>query len=943
VKVILAAVAALSLVVAAAGCELVAQPPQSGQFAPAAAPAYHQRTLANGLTVLSAPDQDTATVTVQVWYRVGSKDDPQGRSGFAHLFEHMMFKASRNLPDGMIDQLTEDVGGTNNAQTWNDFTDYYAVVPANHLERILFAEADRMASLVIDEATFSAERNVVKEEYRERILADSYGALFGLYMPQESFRQHPYGRPSIGSIADLDAATLDEVRRFHATFYRPDNAVLVVAGRFDPAQLDALVDRYFAPIARPARPIPANDAPVPARTASSVSTYYAPNVPFPAAVLSYPAPRYGDPDRPALSVLNAILSAGGSSRLYNRIVYERKLANSASASLQTMRLGGWFALVAVMTGGHTVAEGEAALAAEVQRLRDEPVSPAELAEAKNELIASILRNQETAVDRAFQLGYSMMMTGDPAYGDGETARLSAVTADDVQRVARKYLVDSQRVTLRYLDEGSRAGAAAIPPTGRAVITLNDLDATAPAVTLAPPASRIPLPPVGSAVTVPTPDVISRNLDNGLRVVVAPSSRVPLASAWMVFDAGSSFDPADKAGLAMLVAELVTTSTTDKPAPVLAAQIEQLGAVIGASTNSDFSYVYANAPVGVFEQSLDLMTQMIRSPALGADDLALSRSQAIDGVQWGQTDPGTVTRLVLKRLLFGTGRYGASTDGTAQSLARIGRDDVVAFYRSHWRPSTATLIFVGDIDPERAFALAQRSFGDWQDSAGTVAAPAVDVQPGPRVVVVDQPGAGQAAVMAGVPAVRYNDDSYYPLMVTSAVLGGGTGARLNRAIRIERGLSYGAWASLASGTAGGSLSAYAQTRNDAAVEVSTLMLGEFARLAESPVPQAEIDARTEPLIGGFARSLETADGLGGTLAAMVFYGRPLSELADYAPKIRAVTPAQIQEAARRFLRQDRVDLVFYGDAKAFIGPLKARYPKLTLIPADKLDLDGPIGP
>src|SRR4051812_13591717 len=230
---LLAAVAVLALVPAAA--------PALAQTAPAAAVAplnYTTRTLPNGLRIYAIRNTNTSNVSVQVWYDVGSKDDPRGRSGFAHLFEHMMFKATRNLPAESFDRLTEDVGGFNNASTNDDYTNYYEVVPANHLQRLLFAEAERMSSLVIDPASFASERDVVKEELRSRVLAQPYGRLFYLYLPMITYDVHPYARPGIGSIEDLDAATIDDVRAFHAIYYRPDNAVMVVAGNFDPAQLD---------------------------------------------------------------------------------------------------------------------------------------------------------------------------------------------------------------------------------------------------------------------------------------------------------------------------------------------------------------------------------------------------------------------------------------------------------------------------------------------------------------------------------------------------------------------------------------------------------------------------------------------------------------------------------------------------------------------------------
>jgi len=289
--------------------------------------AYTVRTLANGLRVYAIRDTKTANVSVQVWYDVGSKDDPKGKSGFAHMFEHLMFKATKNLKSENFDRLTEDVGGYNNASTNDDYTNYFEVVPANHLERLLFAEADRMASLVVEPVSYASERDVVKEELRLRTLATPYGKLYSIYYPEISYRVHPYARPGIGSLENLEAATIDDVRAFHATYYRPDNAVLVVAGNFDPAELDRWVDKYFAGIKKPDRPIPRVTVAEPPRTTPTRYTVYEPNTPLPAVLISYQVPSDNNADIPALTLLDAILSRGDSSRLYQDLVYRDQLAH----------------------------------------------------------------------------------------------------------------------------------------------------------------------------------------------------------------------------------------------------------------------------------------------------------------------------------------------------------------------------------------------------------------------------------------------------------------------------------------------------------------------------------------------------------------------------------------------------------------------------------------
>ena len=443
---------ALLLATSALAPAVIATPASAAEVPPIQ---FKQRTLANGLRVFTSLDHTTPNVSVQVWYGVGSKDDPQGRSGFAHLFEHLMFKATRNMPSETIDRMTEDVGGFNNASTADDFTDYYEVVPANHLERLIWAEADRMSTLVVDEAVFKSERDVVKEELRQRVLASPYGRLMALYLPQASYTTHPYRRPGIGSIEELDAATVDDVRAFHRTYYRPDNAALVVVGNFDQAKLDAWIDKYFAPLKTPDQPLPKVTAKEPPRTKAGVFDGYGPNVPLPAVVLSWQGAAASDPDAPALKVLDAILSAGKSSRLYNSLVYDQQVAVEAFSNADLPQDPGLFMVGAIMSSGKTIAQGEAALLAEVKRLRDAPPTAAELSEAKNELLAGALRERETIEGRASAIGYALVVDGDANAVNTELAELQAVTAADVQRVARKYLAEDRRMTIRYRPESER--------------------------------------------------------------------------------------------------------------------------------------------------------------------------------------------------------------------------------------------------------------------------------------------------------------------------------------------------------------------------------------------------------------------------------------------------------------------------------------------------------
>ncbi|MBA3242278.1 MAG: insulinase family protein [Acidobacteria bacterium] len=416
---------------------------------------FRERTLANGLKVYSVRDQSSPTVSIQVWYKVGSKDDPEGRSGFAHLFEHMMFKGTKNMRDEMLDRLTEDVGGFNNASTWDDYTNYYEVVPSNYLETLLWAESDRMASLKVDDKNFKSERDVVKEEFRSRILAPPYGRLF-YAIEKRSFTTHPYRRPGIGSIEELDASTLEDVRAFFQTFYRPDNASLIVVGDFDDKQLDSWVDKYFGRVPKPDKPLPRVTVKEPARTAEKRFTEYGPNVPLPAVALTYLAPPVVSDDAYALRVAESIIGAGESSRLYQSLVYKQQVAAEAFATADLREDQGLFVFGAILASEKKPEDAERALLAELKRMQDEPVTAAELDKAKSQLLTNLIRERETNNGKGDALGRAVVLFGDARRVNTDVGKLQSVTAADVQRVMKKYFTDANRVVITYQPEASKA-------------------------------------------------------------------------------------------------------------------------------------------------------------------------------------------------------------------------------------------------------------------------------------------------------------------------------------------------------------------------------------------------------------------------------------------------------------------------------------------------------
>jgi zinc protease len=421
---------------------------------------FKHSTLPNGLEVYTVEDHSAPIVAVQVWYHVGSKDDPPNRSGFAHLFEHMMFKGNEHMTPDMFDNLTENIGGENNAYTADDVTVYHETVPSNYLNPILWAEAERMSALALNDANFKSERDVVKEEYRQRIRANPYGEFY-LDIEKKSFAVHPYKRPGIGSIEELDASKLPEVKAFHSTFYRPDNATLVVIGDFKPEELDGWVKKYFGAVPKPSTKIPRVTAKEPPRKADKRETTYSPRAPLPAVALTYLGPSIRGNDSSALSLVAEILAGGDSSRLYRTMVYEQQVVQSVSCDADLREDLGLLVFRLILASGKTIADAEKSLSNEIEQVLKNGVTDAELDKAKSRFLTGKLEERETVNGKASALGQAVVVYGDATRINTDLAKLQAVTTAEIKEVMNRYITGKKKVVVEYLPETMKPGY--VPP------------------------------------------------------------------------------------------------------------------------------------------------------------------------------------------------------------------------------------------------------------------------------------------------------------------------------------------------------------------------------------------------------------------------------------------------------------------------------------------------
>ncbi len=898
---------------------------------------YTMWTLENGLRVIAIPDDTTSTVTTSLWYDIGSKLDPEGRSGFAHLFEHILSRKTENMPYNMIYGLTADIGGTRNASNWIDRTNYFEQVPAAYLETMLWTHRERMANVVVDDEVFETERNVVKEELRQRVLAPPYGRLQRFVLPENAYDVMPHRRPGIGSIDDLDNATLDDARAFYEAYYGPDTATLIVAGNFEMAQLRGLVDEYFADIPARANPVDLTiETREPAVTGPRTVNATAPNVPLPVVGGVWKGVPATHGDAAALQVLDSILDRGDNSRLNNALVRTGQAVQVASGS-SMFREAGAIQVYAIVRGPDQMETAGATLDAELERIRTELVTPEELSEAKNEIVASTLRRRETARGRAFELGEALVSTGNPDAADMRLAAIADVTAQDVLRVAAYYLDPQKRVTITYTagedDPASYANPVAMP----------EFRTLPPAVgvirEVRPEGERMAPPPPGETPEVAPLEIVEATLSNGIEVVAVQTGSVPIATISMLVPGGSKTDQRERAGVAQLAAGLADRGINGMNAEQIAASFESLGASFGGGAGSDGSSFNLTAPTANLGEAGALAAAIVKGAIYPTEEFELERARALDGLRVQMQEPGGLSRYIARVAMYGDAPYGSQPGGTDESLAMITRSDLLEHRQRYFHPDRMKIVISGGIAPSDAIATAEAMFGDWR----------TDLRPGPvpevaagavqpvRTIVVDMPDAGQAAVIAAVRAPSRTSPDFYPLELANSVLGGGSSGRLFEEIRTKRSLSYGAYSGFADRRDTSILTASSQTKNDTADEVAQIFLSEFERLGTEELTEDLLQRRRLYLSGAHARALETSGGFNRIVATLLQQGLSAEEAARFAERLSAVDASAANAAAQQYVDPDAATLVIVGDASQFLDDLSAVRENIEVIPADELDL------
>ena len=853
--------------------------------------AFQKTTLANGLPVIVHPREGLPLATVNLWYHVGSKNEERSQRGFTHLFEHLMFEGSRHYPGDFFQHL-QKLGASVNGSTSSDRTNYFVDLPAAHVELAIAMESDRMAGLnaAEDESKLRIQKGVVTNEYRQNYENRPYGMAWlvvaeALYPPH-----HPYSWLPIGVMGDLEGASLADVSAFFRRYYGPSNASLVLAGDLDVDRGFALAERYFGGIAggqAAARPW----APE-VELKASVQRVLHDRVELDRLYLVWPTvPHFGSGEA-ALILMGDVLSRGRASRLYRRLVLDEQIAQDVSAFQAGRELAGSFVIVCTLRPGRAIEEAQRLIDLELKLLAGDDAVSAELDRVKRGRRASFAFSLEHlggfggVADR---LNSANVFQGDPRMLFENQERLERVVPGEVAQAARTYLCERPRVELAVVGRGRTT----LPPLDRSV-------APAPA----PIASYRPDPPAARALTCQAEAFFFSRAGCG---TVAGSIVIP---------GGVEHGGADRPGLAHAAADMLDEGTRGRSARELALEIESLGASVSAARGWDGLHIMFRCLNDDLPACLDLAVDLLRNPTFPEQEWNRRRAQILTAIEAERQSPEARANRAFLAVLYPPGHpYRAPMVGTAAAVERLDRAELAAFHAATATPAGTAVVVAGDLDPDRAAAELDARLGDWRGATALRPAPAaVERQARKRIVVLDRPGASQAVVRVGCVGISRLDPDFDRMLILNQILGGQFTSRLNRALREERGLTYGARSGFDCRLGAGPFAVSTAVQADQVALALDLIHQELVDLlGDRPPLSSEINDARRALIDGRAREYETPSGLVARFSSLWVHGLPFEHERRLAERLAAIDRPAILDAAARLLHPDALTAVVVTDA------------------------------
>ncbi|MGF1455487.1 MAG: M16 family metallopeptidase [Alphaproteobacteria bacterium] len=900
-------------------------PDASWTLAPAAQAAdvdinFEKFTLPNGLRVVVHEDRKAPVVAVSVWYHVGAKDEPKGKSGFAHLFEHLMFNGSENY-DGEWFTPLEEVGATDlNGTTWYDRTNYFQTVPTTALDRVLWMESDRMGHLLgaVTQDKLDEQRDVVKNEKRQGE-NQPYGRAFYRIVERLFPYDHPYNNNVIGSMEDLNAASLEDVKDWFRTYYGPNNAVLVLAGDIDAKSARPLVEKYFGDI-EAGPPLTRTTAMVPDRGANAYEVMED-RVPQTRLYRVWAVPGQTTRTARELEVAGNILGGGKNSRLYKRLVYDLQIATRVSLYMYDLELTNLVGIQIDVKPGESVERARAELDMILETFRDKGPTRAEVELVKTKTTADMIRGLEKVGGfggKAVTLARGELYAGDPGFYQQRLDWIDAATPASTKAAARRWMGDGFfELTVEPFDKFSAADEGA---------------------------DRSALPSVDDAPGLTFPAVEQATLSNGMKVVFARRDTIPVVEMSVQFDAGYAADKSVKLGTASYTMAMLEEGTEKKNALEVVAEAERLGAELSAGSNVDVSSVSLSALKENLDPSIELMAEVIRQPGFRDEDIERLRQRWLARISQEKANPVPLALRLLPSLMYGEDHaYGVplTGSGTEASIKSLSATDLSTFHKTWLRPDNATVFVVGDTTLDAITPLLEKHLGDWKapgtDKPSKNIAD-VTVPDEPRIFIVDRPGSPQSLILAGHVAPPSGAENNVAIEALNDILGGEFSARVNMNLRETKGWAYGAYTFLFDAEAQRPFLAYAPVQTDKTAESINELITEFNAIRKNrPATQEELTRVVLNSTRSLPGSYETSGSVLGSLISSHRFGRPYDYPSTLPAAYKALDLKAINKTAQELIRPGGIVWLVIGDRAQIEDKIRA----LDLAPVALMDTDGTI--
>ncbi|UZH53903.1 insulinase family protein [Salinimicrobium tongyeongense] len=884
---------------------------------------YEKYELDNGLNVVLHQDKSDPIVSVAIQYGVGSNREKKGRTGFAHLFEHMLFQESENVPQDQFFKKIQDVGGTLNGGTWQDGTVYYEVVPQNALEMVLWLESDRMGYFIntVTEAAFANQQEVVQNEKRQRVDNNPYGHT-GWVIDKNLFPDgHPYSWQVIGELEDLQNATVEDVKEFYDKFYGPNNATLVIAGDFDRAETKEMIKKYFGEIKKRQEVAPLEVQNV--KLSETKRLYHEDNfATAPQLNMVWPTVEHYTADAYALDFLGEILSEGKEAPLYEVLVKEEELASEPVAFNSSEQIAGKFRILVTANAGVDLDSVEAGIEKALARFEKEGVTERDIERIKAGLETDFYNGISSVLGKSFQLAQYDVFTGDPGYIEKDIENIKKVTKEDVMRVYNTYIKDKPYVMTSFVPKGQLELIAENSEKAQVVeeeITENVETevATTTEKTIEKTPSKIDRstpPALGEAPGLNVPESWNLVLENDLEVYGIEQNELPLVNFSLVIEGGHLLDDLSKNGVANLMTDIMMEGTANKTPAELEEAIDLLGANLYMYTTDESIVIRGNSLARNFEATIDLVEEILLQPRWDEEELARIKTSTINSIKRNEANPNVIASQVYDRLLYGENHpFAYPTSGTVESVEAIKMQDLKNYYNKYFSPSVSRFHVVGDISKDQALEVLADLKDNWEPKE--VSIPEFEVvtnRDKASLYFVDVPGAKQSVINIGYLALPRTSEDFFPAEVMNYKLGGSFSGNVNLVLREEKGYTYGARSGFSGSKIPGTFTASSSVRTNATGESVGIFKDEIAKYREGITPE-DLEFTKNALIKSNARRFETQSSLLGMLQERSAYDLPADYIKQEEEVIRNMSLEQHRKLAQKYLDESKMAYLVVGDA------------------------------